>query len=204
MVTSSEWCAPLLLVRFLSNTGSYPRKIQAIVKEICSSGTTYTVFSPPSMVTTIIWGMPLFTTCAVVSLLDKIHASIYKMWSSGAARAVHSLPNVYQVRLQFFDLLVHLSLAYGWCTSIWRVRFSHTEYAAVGLPVVSLADGPQPFKECVPPALSMQWLLAYWTVYNHPRDAFLPHWGCNWCLSVVSPSNGLHSFNGCVSPTQSI
>ena len=38
-------------------------------------------------------------------------------------------------------------------------------------------------KGCVSPALSMQmavsWSLAYQTVYNHPRDAFLLLWVCN-------------------------
>ena len=64
-------------------------------------------------------------------------------------------------------------------TIIQRMRFFCTEYAIVRLPVVSLLDGLQLSKGCVSPALSMQLSisrsLAYWTVYNHPRDAFLLH-----------------------------
>ncbi len=85
------------------------------------------------------------------------------------------------------------------------MRFSHTGYAVVGLPVASLLDGLQSSKGCVSLALSMQfrppvdslsdglqssngcvspalnmqlsvpWSLAYRTVYNHPKDAFLLH-----------------------------
>ena len=74
-------------------------------------------------------------------------------------------------------------------TIIQRLRFLCTAYVIVGLPVVGLSDGLQSFKECnyrvgfqsfkrcVSAALSMQlsvfWLLAYRTVYNHPKDAFL-------------------------------
>ena len=61
-------------------------------------------------------------------------------------------------------------------TIIQRMRFFCTGYAIV---VVGLSDGLQSSKGCVSPALSMQmavsWSLAYRTVYNHPRDAFLLH-----------------------------
>lgn len=64
-------------------------KTEAIVKEMRSSGTTYTVFGLPSMITTIIREIPSFTARAVAGLSDKIYTSIYKMWSSGTASTVH-------------------------------------------------------------------------------------------------------------------
>ena len=83
-------------------------------------------------------------------------------------------------------------------TFIQGMRFSYTEYAVVGLPIVSLWDGLQSSKGCIPLVLDMQLsvqstiiqgmrflctqyaivmsqLLAYWTVCNHPMDAFLLH-----------------------------
>ena len=57
------------------------------------------------------------------------------------------------------------------------MRFPCTEYAIVGLPVVSLLDGLKSSNGRDSPALSMQltvsWSLAYRTVYNDLRDAFL-------------------------------
>ena len=70
---------------------------------------------------------------------------------------------------------------------IQGMRFFCTEYAIVSLQVTSLSDGLQSPKRCVSPALSMQlsvsWSLAYRTVYNHLRDAFLLHWVCNFWSS---------------------
>ena len=90
---SSKRCPLLLPVWLPSNTGNYPLKIQTIFKEMRSSGTTYTVFSLPSMVATIIQGMLSSTARAFVRLLDKIHESIHGMWFSGTAGAVHTLPS---------------------------------------------------------------------------------------------------------------
>ena len=60
------------------------------------------------------------------------------------------------------------------------MRFFCTKYAVVNFLVVGISDGLQSSKGCVSPALSIQllvsWSLAYLTVYNHRRDAFLLHW----------------------------
>lgn len=59
------------------------------------------------------------------------------------------------------------------------VRFLCIGYAVIGFPVVSLSDGLQSSRGGFSPALSMQLLasqwLAYWAVYNHPRDVFVLH-----------------------------
>ena len=84
------------------------------------------------------------------------------------------------------------------------MRFSSTVYAVIDFLVVGLSDSLQSSKECVSPVLRMSLLvsgsLAYRTVCNHLRDAFL-----EYCVSVVSflavgLSDGLQSFKGCVSP----
>lgn len=102
---SSKNCPLLLLVQFLSNISNHPRKIQAIVKEMRSSGITYTAFSLPCMVATAIRGMPSSTACAVVSQLHKIHATIHGMRFSGTACAAHSLPSTVII-LRVFGLFV--------------------------------------------------------------------------------------------------
>ena len=73
-------------------------------------------------------------------------------------------------------MAVSWSLAYRAVYIIQEIRFSCSEYAIVGRPVAGLSDGLQLSKGCVPLALDMQLsLLAYRTVYNHPKDAFLLH-----------------------------
>ncbi len=93
-------------------------------------------------------------------------------------------------------------------TIIQRIRFVCTEYAIVGLPVVSLSDGLQLSKGCASPALNMQLSisrsLAYRTVYNDPRDAFLLPEYAVVNIPVVGLSDSLQSSKGCVSPALSM
>ena len=67
------------------------------------------------------------------------------------------------------------------CTEYAVMRFSYTKHAVVGfrvisLPVVGLPNDLQSFQGCVSPILSMQLTvsrsLAYWKLYNHPRNAY--------------------------------
>ena len=120
----------------------------------------------------------------VVSLLDGLQSSNGRLspalsmqlsvsWSF-AYRRVYNHPR---------DAFLLLRARNCWSSSCWpigrsiisqRMRSSCTGYAII---VVGLSDGLQSSKGCVSLALSMllsvSWLLAYRTVYNHPRDAFL-------------------------------
>ena len=120
-------------------------------------------------------------------------------------------------------------------TIIQGMRFFCTEYAVVTGSVIGLLDGlqsskgwfflhricncrygSQSSKGCVPSALSVQLLvsqlLAYRTVYNHPRDAFLLHWICicryqstgYWPIGRLTIIQGIQSSKRYVSPTLSM
>ena len=77
------------------------------------------------------------------------------------------------------------------------MRFSYTKHAVFGLrvvslPVVGLPDGLQSSQGCVSPTLSMHLSvsrsLAYWTLYNHPRNAIVVI-----SLQVIGLSDSLQS-----------
>ena len=111
-----------------------------------------------------------YGSCSCLS--DKIHASIHGMRFSGTACAVHSLPSTVTILRVICLFVISLRTVY-----------------------IYPKNGPKSAKECVSPALSMQLSIRFTiiqgmrfshtgyavvdTVYNHPRDAFLPHWVCS-------------------------
>lgn len=114
------------------------------------------------------------TACAVFSLSDtgiRLRDALFRY--NALSDGLH-LRNAYLIWLSVPRLL-----AYRTVYNIQVVRFLCIGYAVIGFPVVSLSDGLQSSRGGFSPVLSMQLLtsqlLAYWAVYNHPRDVFVLH-----------------------------